>query len=167
MFADVIAWVCRTPRRLVIVSATLLIVVLAGGSALVNSGGDGDAPGDGSRAPTATPTVAAVLPNAAPAVSTAVNFVQQWCRLKPGETTAQWQNRLVPLTTPVLMRALRTIDPANLPGVPPKGDPVVRSVSQSSSLIAVPLADGSSVVVTVVTDGATPLVSDIQPDVGD
>jgi hypothetical protein len=168
MFADVIAWVCRSPRRLVVTSATVLIVVLAGGSALFSSVGDGDGSASGSGGPSATPkTVAAVVPDAAPAVTAAVHFVQQWSRLKPGETTAQWQNRLVPLTTPTLMRALRTTDPANLPGATPQGDPVVRSVSQSSSLIAVPLTDGSSVVVTVVTDGAVPLVSDIQPDVGD
>jgi hypothetical protein len=78
-----------------------------------------------------------------------------------------WQARIAPLATPELAAALKTTDVANLPGVGPEGEPVVRFVSQTSGLIAVPLSDGSSVLVTVVVGGQEPLVSDIQPNVGD
>lgn len=167
MFTDVVAWVCRSPRRLIVSAAVIIAVVLISGSALFS---DGTAAKTGSGSgPVETTTTApkAQVPSADPYVSAAVAFVQQWSQLKPGETASAWLARLTPLTTPELAAALRTTDPANLPGVGPEGEPVVRFVAQTSGLIAVPLSDGSSVLVTVVIGGQEPLVSDIQPNVGD
>jgi hypothetical protein len=165
VFTDAIVWLCRSPRRLIVSAATIVVVVLVGGSALFGGTG-GTGRGNGSAAPTTTAPRAQV-PSADPYVSAAVTFVREWSQLKPGETASGWQARVIPLATPEFAAALKTTDPANLPGVGPEGEPVVRFVSQTSGLIAVPLSDGSSVLVTVVIGGPEPLVSDVQPNVGD
>jgi len=110
---------------------------------------------------------AAVVPDATPFVTAAVRFVQQWARIKPGESPAQWRARVDPLATPDLAAALELTDPTSLPDAVPSGEPDVRFVSQSSALIAVPLSDGSEVLVTVVNQGRQWRASDVQPDVGD
>jgi len=164
---DAIAWLCRSPRRLVVSAAVTFAVVVIGGSALFGDGTGGSGGGADGSSNTTTTAPQAQVPSADPYVGAAVGFVQQWSQLKPGETAAGWQARVLPLATPELAEALKTTDPANLPGVGPEGEPVVRFVSQTSGLIAVPLSDGSSVLVTVVIEGQQPLVSDIQPNVGD
>ena len=167
MFTDAVAWLCRSPRRLIVSAAVIVAVLLVGGSQLFGNGTAG-ANGDGQQSSAAATTAPrAQVPNADPYVSTAVAFVRQWSQLKPGEIADAWQARLAPLATPDLAEALKGTDPATLPGVGPEGEPVVRFVSQTSGLIAVPLSDGSSVLVTVVIGGEQPLVSDIQPNVGD
>jgi hypothetical protein len=163
---DAIAWLCRSPRRLIVSAATILAVVLIGGSILFDNA-PGQADGRDTSSGSATAVPSAQVPSADPYVGAAVAFVREWSQLKPGETAVGWQARVVPLATPDLAAALRTTDPANLPGVGPEGEPVVRFLSQASGLIAVPLSNGSSVLVTVVTGGPQPLVSDIQPNVGD
>jgi hypothetical protein len=167
VLADAVAWVCRTPRRLVISLAVILAAILFGSSQLFGSGagGTGDRTGGSTEAATSPPS--AQVPSADPYVSAALAFVRQWSQLKPGETASAWQARVTPLATPDLATVLKTTDPANLPGVGPEGEPVVRFVSATSGLIAVPLSDGSSVLVTVVLGGEEPLVSDVQPNVGD
>jgi len=167
MLADAVAWLCRSPRRLIVSAAIILAVLLVGGSQLFGNGAAG-ANGNGQQSSAAATTAPkAQVPNADPYVSAAVSFVRLWSQLKPGETADAWQAQLVPLSTPDLAAALKGTDPATLPGVGPEGEPVVRFVSQTSGLIAVPLSDGSSVLVTVVIGGEQPLVSDIQPNVGD
>jgi hypothetical protein len=167
VLTDAIAWLCRSPRRLVVSAAVLIAVVLIGGSALFGDGAGGTGGDTAGTSDTTTTAPQAQVPSADPYVGAAVAFVEQWSRLKSGETASGWQARVLPLATPELAEALKTTDPANLPGVGPEGEPVVRFVSQTSGLIAVPLSDGSSVLVTVVIDGQQPLVSDIQPNVGD
>ena len=165
MVADAVAWLCRSPRRLAIGAATILVVLLVGGSALFGNGTGAHA--NSGVDPAAAPTSAAAqVPNASPYIAAAVAFVRDWSQLKKGETAAQWQARLAPQTTTELGQALRTTDPANLPDVGPDGEPVVRYLSQTSALIAVPLANGTSVLVTVVDGESGPLVSDIQPNAG-
>jgi hypothetical protein len=165
MFADAIAWICRSPRRLVVSAAVILGVVLFGSNALLGNGSGGN--GGGRPAAVTTTAPSAQVPSATPYVAAAVTFVREWSKLKPGETAEGWQARIAPLATPDLAAALKTTDPANLPGFGPEGEPVVRFVSQTSGLVAVPLSNGSSVLVTVVIGGQEPLVSDIQPNVGD
>jgi hypothetical protein len=162
---EAIAWLCRSPRRLAVGAATILVVLLVGGSALFGNRAGAHA-GPAERPAATATTAVAQVPNANPYITTAVAFVRAWSQLKPGETAAQWQARLAPLTTSDLAEALRTTDPAQLPGVGPGGEPVVRYVSQTSGLIAVPLENGSSVLVTVVDGESGPLVSDIQPNSG-
>lgn len=167
MVTDFVVWLCQSPRRLAVGAVTVLTVLLVGGSALFGNGahsGGSVAPASSTTAPT---TIAAQVPSATSFVDAAVAFTRQWSKLKPGETAAQWQTRLEPLATPELASALKTTDTARLPGVAPSGEPVVRYLTATSALIAVPLTDGSSVLVTVVTGDTTPLVSDIQPNVGD
>jgi hypothetical protein len=169
MLADAAAWVFHSPRRLAVTAVTILAVVLLGGSALFGSGIGGGI-GGGSQGTSSRPTEpapAAQVPDAGPYVRAAVAFVTQWSHLQSGESAGQWQAKLMPLTTTELGEALRTTDPAELPGVGPRGEPVVRYVAQSSAMIAVPLADGSSVLVSVVNGGQGLLVSDVQPNVGD
>jgi hypothetical protein len=163
--ADAVAWLCRSPRRLAIGAATILVVLLVGGSALFGNGTGAHA-NSGAGSAAAPTTAAAQVPNADPYITAAVAFVRNWSQLKKGETPTQWQARLVPLTTTELGQALQTTDPANLPNVGPEGEPVVRYVSQTSALIAVPLANSTSVLVTVVDGETGPLVSDIQPNAG-
>ncbi len=165
MIADAITWLCRSPRRLVVSAAVIIAVLLIGGSTLFDTGTGAVGTAQPDEAVTTAPR--AQVPNADPYVSAAVAFVQEWSQLKPNETADAWLARVTPLATPDLAAVLKTTDPVNLPGIGPQGEPVVRFVSQSSGLIAVPLSDGSSVLVTVVTGGQVPLVSDIQPNVGD
>jgi hypothetical protein len=166
MVTDFVVWLCQSPRRLAVGAVAVLTVLLVGGSALFGNSVHGGSvtPAASNAAPT---TIAAQVPSATSFVNAAVAFTQQWARLKPGETAAQWRARLAPLATTELANALKTTDTARLPGVATSGEPVVRFLTQTSALIAVPLADGSSVLVTVVTGDTTPLVSDIQPNVGD
>lgn len=168
MLTDVIAWLCRSPRRLAMGAVAILAVVLVGGGALFNTNGDRALPArpDASEPTATTPT--AQVPNAGPFVAAALNFTRHWALRLPAQTQQQWLKALTPLVTPDLAEALATTDPANLPGVAPQGEPVVRFVTQTSSLIAVPLADGSSVLITVVHGaGGELLVRDVQPNVGD
>lgn len=164
MIVEAVAWVCRSPRRLVTSLAVLLTVVLLGGSLLVDrTGGTGTAQ---PAAPTGS-AVPAQVPDADPFVTAALEFTRKWAVPPAGGSATEWQEALVPLSTPELSAALGTTDPANLPGAEPAGEPVVRFVATDSSMIAVPLADRSSVLVTVVRSGGKLLVADIQPNVGD
>jgi hypothetical protein len=140
-------------------------VVLIGSNLLTDGPGSSD-PGSSADQPGSVST-AAQLPDSAGFVSAAVRFVSVWNRVPPGSSQTQWQEALAPLTTGELAQALASTDPADLPGSMPKGEPVVRYLAQSSALIAVPLANGSSVLVTVVSEGAGPKVSDVQPYAGD
>jgi|GEM_PF-4549422 len=167
--ADLVSWAFRSPGRL----AVIAVVVIGGLLALGNLWHTPvqQAPAAASATATASPTatVTAEVPDAQPFVATAVHFVQQWARLRPGETAAQWQKRLAPLTTDDLAAALKLTDTATLPDATPSGEPVVRFVAADSALVAVPLSGGTAVLVTVVrgADGDNWLVSDIQPDEGD
>jgi hypothetical protein len=158
VLTDAVVWICRSPRRLAVTAVTVIAVVLLGSSLLTQGGGDSDR-----RA--AAPV--AQVPDAERYVRPAVTFVRDWAQLPDGGTPEQWHARLAPLATPELAEALRTTDPAELPGTGPQGEPVVRYLAQASALIAVPLANGSSVLVTVVDGSEGALVSDIQPDAGD
>lgn len=164
MVADAVAWLCRSPRRLAVaIGAAVLLVVI--GSAMA-SNGDGGQP-DAASSPQPSPPAAAV-PDASPMVEAAVRFVDTWSRHKEGESAGQWHARVAPLTTPELAAVLAQTDLEELPGAGPQGTPTVRYVAQDSALIAVPLANRSSVVVTVVAAGRSSWqVSDVQPDVGD
>jgi hypothetical protein len=169
--ADSIAWLCRTPRRLAVAAVVVLAVLLLGGAALGGSrgtaadGSDGRGAGAGGGGPAAT--TPARVPDADPYVRAAVTFAERWAVPEKGASTAQWQKRLAPLATDDLAEALTGVDITVLPGVPPEGEPVVRYLASTSALIAVPLADSTTVLVTVVGTGAPLQVSDIQPDVGD
>ncbi len=163
MVADAVAWVCRSPRRLAVFAVTVMAIVLIGSNLLGGSNGTAKAHNG-----TSTPTVtAAQVPDAGAFVGMAVRFVQAWSQVPKGATVAQWHAALEPLTTADLAKALDDTDPAALPGAAPEGEPVVRYLAQNSALIAVPLANGSSVLVTVVSDGAGQRVSDVQPFAGD
>jgi hypothetical protein len=168
---EAIAWLCRSPRRLAVAAVSVLTVLLVGGSALFGGGGGaggGAAANGGSTSPKASATTeTAQVPNANPYVAAALAFVRKWSQLGPGESTAQWQAALTPMTTVEFGQALRTTDTAKLPGVQPSGEPVVRFLAQTSALVAVSLADGSSVLVSLVSaDSGGPLVSDLQPNAG-
>lgn len=163
MLGRAVVWLCRTPQRLAGSVVVLLAVVLLGGGALF--GGFGSAPSRPAPSGLPQPT-AAQVPDAAPYVTAALSFVHAWSALKPDESATQWQDAVTPLATAQFAAQLRTIDPATLPGVQAQGEPVVRFVANSSALIAVPLADGSSVLVSVVSDSSGQKVSNVQPDVG-
>ena len=172
--ADLLSWIFHSPRRLALIAVLGLGAILAAGSMLVNAGTLAPS-GEPAATTTGTPTAgaaatsgaAAVVPDATPFVTAAVRFVQQWARIKPGESAAQWRARVDPLATPDLAAALELTDPTSLPDAAPSGEPDVRFVSQSSALVAVPLSDGSEVLVTVVNQAQQWRASDVQPDVGD
>lgn len=164
MVADAVAWVCRSPRRLAAFAVGLMAVVLIGSNLLGGGAAANNAMNTQGSAPSVT---AAQVPDASAFATTAVRFVQAWSQMPKGKTVTEWQAALEPLSTKELATALRTTDPAALPESAPQGEPVVRYVAQNSALIAVPLANGSSVLVTVVSDGAGQRVSDIQPFAGD
>jgi hypothetical protein len=163
--ADAVAWLCRSPRRLAITVGGLILLVVIGGSMFNGRGSSGAQAGP---PPTPTTVSSAAVPDAQPFVDAAVRFVDAWSTKRDGESDADWHDRVDKLTTPELAAALRETDLESLPGSPPSGKPVVRYVAADSGAVAVPLADGSSVVVTVVeASRSTWQVSDVQPDVGD
>ena len=166
--AELVAWAFRSPRRLATVVLVAVAVLVAVGVWTQRSE---PAAGSGAAAaPSSAPspaTAGARVPDAQPFVSTAVQFVGQWARLRPGEGAQQWQNRVTPLVTADLAAALRLTDPTTLPGGAPDGEPEVRFVSGASALVAVPLSGGERVLVTVVDDAGRWRVSDVQPDQGD
>jgi hypothetical protein len=162
--ADAVKWLCTSPRRLAVTVGGLILLVVIGGSAF-NSRGASDTAGPD---PTPTSVSTAAVPDATPYVEAAVRFVDAWSTKRPGETAAQWHDRVSKLTTPELSAALKETDTSTLPGSPPSGSPVVRYIAQDSGQVAVPLADGNAVVVTVVAGSRSSWqVSDVQPDVGD
>jgi len=166
--ADLASWLLRSPRRLAVIAILAIGGVLAIGNLTHGSVQPSAAP---AATPATTPpaSVPAQVPDAQPFVTTAVHFVQEWARIRPGETAAQWQRRLAPLATDDLAAALRLTDPSSLPDAAPSGEPDVRFVAQSSALVAVPLSTGATVLVTVIDSpgGGGWRVSDIQPDTGD
>ena len=191
MGGELVAWIFYSPRRLALVADVTLLALLGLGGLLGRLTGTGAAdavpagaaarstdgssqPASGATRPT-PPAIAtggsspgaAQVPDAVPFVSTAVEFVQAWGALRTGETAAQWHDRVDPLVTADLAAALQLTDPAKLPGARPSGRPTVRFVANTSALIAVPLSDGSTVLVTVISAGLDWQVADIQPDVGD
>jgi len=163
-------WLFASPRRLIVISLAAIILIFVAGSTLFgNDGASGSSGGSGTGESPAVVSTSASVPDSGAYVGAAVTFVKLWAELRPGETAEQWQAELSPLTTQDYAKALVTTDTATLPGVPPTGEPVVRFLAQDSAMIAVPLSDGSSVLVTVVAGEGTsePLVSDVQPNAGD
>lgn len=160
-----VAWACRTPRRLVLVAGVPLLLVILLGS-LWRHSGDGAAPG-GDAGGGANPAVSAVVPDSTSFVSAAVKFVGVWGHLAPGQSAAQWHDAVRGLTTPDLGQRLAVTDPASLTGAAVSGQPQVRFLASTSALVAVPMANGRTVLVTVVRgDGKAFLVDDVEPDVG-
>jgi hypothetical protein len=109
----------------------------------------------------------AQVPDAAPFVTAAVRFVNVWGRLAPGQTPDQWHEAVRALSTPQLASALTQTSPESLPGISASGKPSVRYVTSTDAIIAVPMTNGRSVVVSVISpDAKTWLVRDVQPDAG-
>jgi hypothetical protein len=159
----VIAWACRTPRRLVAVLAVPLLVIILGASLWSRQSGDSAA----SSAQAAAAASGAQVPDATPFVTAAVKFVNVWGRLAPGQTAAQWHDAVRSLATPELASALDQTDPQSLSGGNATGKPTVRYVTATDAIIAVPMSDGKNVVVSIIaSDGKTWLVRDIEPDTG-
>lgn len=162
--AAVIAWACRTPRRLAAILAVPLLVLILGASLWSRQGG-GDS--GASSAQAAAAASGAQVPDATPFVTAAVKFVNVWGRLAPGQTAAQWHDAVRSLATPDLASKLDQTDTSLLEDTAATGKPAVRFVAQSSALIAVPMSNGRTVVVTVVSgQGRNWLVDDVEPDVG-
>jgi hypothetical protein len=160
----VIAWACRTPRRLlgVVVLPVLLLVVIGS----IWSGQQG---GEGSTTAADGPVAAmdARVPDATPFVTAAVRFVNVWGKLAPGQTPDQWHADVRALSTPDLGTMLDRTDPNRLVNASASGKPEVRFLAPTSALIAIPLTNGHSVLVTVVSnENQRWLVNDVQPDVG-
>lgn len=162
MVGEIARWVFYSPRRLFVTLAGALV-----GAALVAT----VMTADRSDPPPTTHSQASAgiagLPAIEPYVDTAVAFTNAWARRAPDETTDDWISRLTPYATPELLDALRTTDPANLPDTKVNGAPRARFVSDSSALLAVPLANGDTVAVTVIADSGKWQVTDIQPNTGD
>ncbi|GAB3264830.1 hypothetical protein [Kineosporia babensis] len=161
-------WLFASPRRLVVVSLTAIILAFVGITALTDDDTAVDTTGGTGNTESIGSTNAAI-PDADEYVLAAVEFVRLWAEVAPGESNQQWLDKLVPRATEDYAQALRTTDTATLPGGQPSGDPVVRFLAQESAMIAIPLGGGDSVLVTVVAgDGTSEAkVSDVQPNTGD
>lgn len=162
--SGLIAWACRTPRRLIAVLAAPIAVLVVIGSIWSGQHRGDDA---GSTRSGQVAAANAQVPDATPFVTAAVNFVNVWGKLAPGQSADQWHSAVRALATPDLSAKLDQTDPNGLVGASATGRPEVRFVSSTSSLVAVPMANGRTVVVTVVRgEGSNWLVDDVQPDVG-
>jgi hypothetical protein len=154
---EVIAWCFHSPRRLFAVGVAAIVLVLGAALAVqALSPGDGLAAGKG-------PAGAAVPADTGAAVTAAVEFTRRWASVPAGGTAEQWRAGLNGRVTSDLASGLAQTDPAALPGGAPSGSPVVRFVSDSSAMVEVPLSSGKPVLVTVVLNGKTWLVNDVQP----
>jgi hypothetical protein len=157
-----VGWLCRTPRRLVLVVGAVLFVLVVGNYLM--SRGDSSSSSDASA--TATPSVSFQAPDPAPFVRAAVHFTELWARMSPGRSVEQWRSELTPLATEDLARGLKLTDPSRLPDAKVSGVPVVRTLSENAALVVVPLSNDQRVLVTVVGSGDDLTVSAIQPDAG-
>lgn len=162
--SGLIAWACRTPRRLIAVLAAPIAVLVVIGSIWSGQHRGDDA---GSTRSGQVAAANAQVPDATPFVTAAVNFVNVWGKLAPGQSADQWHSAVRALATPQLATALDQTDPQSLQGSTPAGKPSVRYVTAADAIIAVPLENGKTVVVSVIaSDGNSWLVRDIQPDTG-
>jgi hypothetical protein len=165
---DVVTWVCRSPRRLAVTIGSVILLIVIGGAVMNGGGGSGGSDDAGRTPPAAASPSAAAVPDASPFVSAAVTFADAWATREDGETKDEWLDRVSALSTPELSEALATTDLEQLPGAAPSGRPTVRYVAEQSALVAVPLDNGDTILVTVVSAGRSRwLASDVQPDVGD
>jgi hypothetical protein len=158
-----IAWACRTPRRLIgVVLVPILSLVLIGSFWSGRLSGE-----DGSGAGGSVPAVSAQVPDAAPFVTAAVRFVNVWGKLAPGQTPDEWHGAVRTLATPDLSTKLDQTDLNGLVNGSASGKPDVRFLTTTSALVAVPMTNGHPVLVTVVNnENQRWLVDDVQPDVG-
>jgi hypothetical protein len=161
--AEMIAWACRTPRRLVgVVLVPILLLVLIGSFWSGRLSGEGSSGAGGS-----VPTVSAQVPDAAPFVTAAVRFVNTWGKLAPGQTPDEWRDAVRALATTDLSTRLDQTDLNGLVNASASGKPDVRFLTTASALVAVPMTNGRPVLITVVNnDNQRWLVDDVQPDIG-
>jgi hypothetical protein len=161
--ADLVTWCFHSPRRLLLVAAGLIAVVIGAGAVVRLA-----LPAGGDAASVERPAASVSVAGSVAAVEAAVAFTRAWASKPASVTPAQWRQGLQPLVTPELGRLLAETDPAALPGGAPAGRPAVRFASVQSALIEVPLSTRQSVLVTVVlAAGGRWLASDVQPDAGD
>lgn len=160
-----ISWACRTPQRLAgVIGAPVLALIVIGS---LWSGGGSDANGQVGTSGGLTPSVNAQVPDATPFVRAAVNFVNVWGRLAPGQSPDEWHDAVRALSTPELAAALDATDPHSLPSAESSGRPTVMDVTATDAIVAIPMTDGRQVIVTVVSaDGKSWLARDIQPYAG-
>jgi hypothetical protein len=159
--SDLVAWCFHSPRRLLLVVAALIAVLIGGGAlvqAVMPRAGDGA---------TDSPSSTASVAGSGAAVDAAVTFTRAWASKPASASVDQWRQGLQPLVTPYLGRLLAQTDPASLPGGAPAGQPSVRFASVSSALIEVPLNSGRPVLVTVVQLNGHWLAQDVEPLAGD
>lgn len=162
--AGLIAWTCRTPQRLIAVLAVPTLALLIGASLWSDQRG---AAGDTGAASAAAAAANAQVPDATPFVAAAVHFVNVWGQLAPGQTPTEWHDAVRALATSDLGKKLDQTDPASVESATASGKPQVRFIAMTSALIAVPMTNGHTVVVTVVNgQGQKYLVDDVEPDVG-
>jgi len=174
---DLLAWAFDSPRRLLLVVLTPLLV--AGLLSVLTSrlstgdGGPGtpvvQATEGATPAGTVTPrpdqlvTPATAAPKAVTVVDT---FVQIWLAgpaTKPAQT---WHKRLAPYVTPELATGLRNSDPGRVPDTTVAGSPQALSIGDYLSQMSVPMTDGKDLTVTVTWDGEVWRVSDIEREGG-
>jgi hypothetical protein len=161
---EIAQWLFYSPRRLFVTLAGALVVVGVVAAALTV---DEPAAPEATGGPAQANSSIAGLPAIEPYADAAIAFTNAWAHREPNESTDEWIARLKPHATPELLSALRTTDPANLPDTKVGGPPHARFVSESSALLAVPLANGETVAVTVIADSGTWQVTDVQPNTGD
>jgi hypothetical protein len=174
-----LAWMFHSPRRLLTVVVTLLIVlaVVAGivstresptgsiGNALPESTETDSWPSPDGTLPDPGPLAATPTPEAPPveALRTARVFVEVWLSGRTMESAAAWHTALEPYVTTALAQGLRNTDPARLPDTKVAGTAQPVQAGEYLAEFDVPLADDTTVTVTTVWDGQKWRVTDIQP----
>jgi hypothetical protein len=167
-----VSWALWSPRRLLLVIAGgVLLIVLLGSR--VNAGpashdhrgfrGGSQSAQEGRATSLSDRPGAAVAapPSKLPvgAEQTAVQFVSEWAR--PGVAEAQWFAALQPLAAPTYDGALENEEPWSVPAHRVTGSPAGRGDAHGAS-VTVP-TDAGPEVVTLVHQGSTWLVTDVEP----
>jgi hypothetical protein len=169
-----LSWVFHSPRRLLAVVATPIVMVAVVAGVLSSNNPDKTAAGTAlpesvrtqapSQAPETPYTVTATPEAPAPdALRTTRVFVETWLAGRTTEPLAEWHKALAQYATPQLAEGLRRTDPERLPDTSVSGTPEPVSVGEYLAKFIVPLADGSSVAVTTAWDGQAWRITDIQP----
>jgi hypothetical protein len=174
---DFLAWAFHSPRRLLMVVITPLVLAVVVAIVAARGGHDrhptavtaveaSNAP-HASTAPEPTPAteVAPTAPEPA-AVRAVQTFLTVWLSAPDSGPATKWHSRLARYVTPELGKALRSTDPARVPNTTPTGTPEVVRLGEFLDEFRVPLANGQTLDVTVAWDGHAWRVSDVEPEAG-
>jgi len=163
-----IRWLLYSPKRAaktgLIAAGVLALAFACGTGSFLSRASDAAQPRSSSSNTSSTGSssnIRSTAPGASPLIrDTAAKFTEAW--LSADHDASSWGNRLRPYATKKLLDLTVLTDPAMVPTTTVKTVTVVTSTPTIGTAV-VTLANGVSVVVTVVNQGGTWLADDLRP----